>query len=179
MKKILFVFMFWTFLVLPHLSSACPVCGSGTVYWFEWQCMANYEWELVQVGTQTWGSCGSRGDVDGRMNDDCTVSSRSVGGGSTNTTSQCSYSTEGCTEPPTVGCEDPRPEANDSDNEVYDGDDDDASVCGNGDVELGESCDDGNTTDGDGCSATCRREWSSAEQETYAPSLLPGIATSP
>jgi TonB family protein len=31
-------------------------------------------------------------------------------------------------------------------------------VCGNGSLESGEECDDGNTTSGDGCSATCRRE---------------------
>jgi cysteine-rich repeat protein len=30
--------------------------------------------------------------------------------------------------------------------------------CGNGRREAGESCDDGNTTDGDGCSATCHDE---------------------
>ena len=34
----------------------------------------------------------------------------------------------------------------------------DASVCGNGTLELGEACDDGNTEDGDGCSATCDSE---------------------
>lgn len=28
-------------------------------------------------------------------------------------------------------------------------------VCGNGTVEVGETCDDGNTTDGDGCTAVC------------------------
>jgi cysteine-rich repeat protein len=32
------------------------------------------------------------------------------------------------------------------------------AVCGNGKVELGEECDDGNTTACDGCSATCHRE---------------------
>jgi cysteine-rich repeat protein len=31
-------------------------------------------------------------------------------------------------------------------------------VCGNGVVEEGELCDDGNTTDGDGCSSTCQTE---------------------
>ena len=31
-------------------------------------------------------------------------------------------------------------------------------VCGNGTVEAGEQCDDGNTTGGDGCSATCASE---------------------
>nr|HEX4315222.1 DUF4215 domain-containing protein [Kofleriaceae bacterium] len=32
------------------------------------------------------------------------------------------------------------------------------AVCGNGIVEAGETCDDGNTTDGDGCSSTCQTE---------------------
>ncbi|MDI3281758.1 DUF4215 domain-containing protein [Polyangium sp. 15x6] len=31
-----------------------------------------------------------------------------------------------------------------------------APVCGNGVVEIGEGCDDGNTTAGDGCSSTCQ-----------------------
>ena len=29
------------------------------------------------------------------------------------------------------------------------------SSCGNGIVDIGEQCDDGNTNDGDGCSADC------------------------
>ena len=33
-----------------------------------------------------------------------------------------------------------------------------AATCGNGTVDNGETCDDGNTTDGDGCSATCQDE---------------------
>ena len=32
------------------------------------------------------------------------------------------------------------------------------ATCGNGAVDPGETCDDGNTTDGDGCSATCQTE---------------------
>jgi len=37
--------------------------------------------------------------------------------------------------------------------------DDDCDVeCGNSVVELGETCDDGNTVDGDGCSSTCQEE---------------------
>jgi cysteine-rich repeat protein len=32
------------------------------------------------------------------------------------------------------------------------------AVCGNGIVETGEQCDDGNTTSGDGCSSTCTTE---------------------
>lgn len=32
------------------------------------------------------------------------------------------------------------------------------SICGNGRLEPGEECDDGNTRDGDGCSADCRSE---------------------
>jgi cysteine-rich repeat protein len=31
-------------------------------------------------------------------------------------------------------------------------------ACGNGVVEAGEECDDGNTTDGDGCGAACEEE---------------------
>ena len=34
----------------------------------------------------------------------------------------------------------------------------DTNVCGNGTVDAGESCDDGNTTDGDCCAATCQYE---------------------
>lgn len=30
------------------------------------------------------------------------------------------------------------------------------AVCGNSIVETGETCDDGNTVDGDGCSSTCQ-----------------------
>jgi fibro-slime domain-containing protein len=32
------------------------------------------------------------------------------------------------------------------------------SACGNGAIEFGENCEDGNTTDGDGCSSRCVRE---------------------
>jgi cysteine-rich repeat protein len=32
------------------------------------------------------------------------------------------------------------------------------AVCGNGAIESGEECDDGNLVDGDGCSSTCQRE---------------------
>jgi cysteine-rich repeat protein len=31
-------------------------------------------------------------------------------------------------------------------------------VCGNGKLEAGEECDDGNTVSGDGCSCTCTIE---------------------
>ncbi|HEY5949094.1 MAG TPA: hypothetical protein VIV40_26560, partial [Kofleriaceae bacterium] len=33
-----------------------------------------------------------------------------------------------------------------------------SQLCGNGNVDTGEACDDSNTTDGDGCSATCQTE---------------------
>lgn len=32
------------------------------------------------------------------------------------------------------------------------------SLCGNGTIDAGEQCDDGNTTNGDGCSASCQTE---------------------
>src|SRR5207247_10529511 len=38
----------------------------------------------------------------------------------------------------------------------------DSLTCGNGVVEGTEECDDGNTTSGDGCSATCQLENTSA-----------------
>ncbi len=34
----------------------------------------------------------------------------------------------------------------------------DDPICGNGTTETGETCDDGNTVDGDGCSSTCQTE---------------------
>src|SRR5690606_24054679 len=33
-----------------------------------------------------------------------------------------------------------------------------SELCGNGNVDTDEVCDDGNTSDGDGCSATCQLE---------------------
>ena len=46
-------------------------------------------------------------------------------------------------------------------------------VCGNGDLELGEECDDGNTTSGDGCNTWCHVEdaqiaftWTGTENST-------------
>jgi cysteine-rich repeat protein len=41
---------------------------------------------------------------------------------------------------------------------LYDGEDPDCAACGNGIVDPGEDCDDGNTLDGDCCSATCQFE---------------------
>jgi cysteine-rich repeat protein len=38
-----------------------------------------------------------------------------------------------------------------------------AAVCGNNVMETGETCDDGNTTSGDGCSALCAREVNEVE----------------
>jgi uncharacterized repeat protein (TIGR01451 family) len=38
------------------------------------------------------------------------------------------------------------------------GDDEDDPVCGNGVVESGEECDDGNTENGDGCNSVCQKE---------------------
>src|SRR3954463_12203806 len=38
------------------------------------------------------------------------------------------------------------------------GDDDASMPCGNGAIESGEQCDDGNTASGDGCTASCQVE---------------------
>jgi TonB family protein len=51
-------------------------------------------------------------------------------------------------------------------------------VCGNGSVEAGEPCDDGNTTGGDGCSATCRIEVMPPPVRTVASSVLAGLRIS-
>jgi cysteine-rich repeat protein len=51
-------------------------------------------------------------------------------------------------------------------------------VCGNGITELGESCDDGNTASGDGCSATCQVE-GVGTFVTLAESSLSGETTFP
>lgn len=42
------------------------------------------------------------------------------------------------------------------------------TVCGNGEVETGEDCDDGNTRSDDGCSSTCRWEPFCVADETIA-----------
>jgi TonB family protein len=51
-------------------------------------------------------------------------------------------------------------------------------VCGNGSVEAGEQCDDGNTASGDGCSATCGIEVRPPPTATVAPSVLAGLRIS-
>jgi TonB family protein len=51
-------------------------------------------------------------------------------------------------------------------------------VCGNGSVEAGEQCDDGNTADGDGCSSTCRIEVRPPPIATVPPSVLAGLRIS-
>ena len=48
-------------------------------------------------------------------------------------------------------------------------------VCGNGVVEAGEQCDDGNTADGDGCSSTCRIV---VKPAVIAPGVLQGLRIS-
>ncbi len=49
----------------------------------------------------------------------------------------------------------------------------DCPVCGNGAVETGESCDDGNTTAGDGCNDTCQ------DEACIAQTAAPGYPTVP
>jgi cysteine-rich repeat protein len=49
-------------------------------------------------------------------------------------------------------------------------------VCGNSSVESGEECDDGNKTDGDGCSSGCMLETVSTVNPTTAPTVNPTVA---
>ncbi len=51
-------------------------------------------------------------------------------------------------------------------------------VCGNGSLEAGEQCDDGNTASGDGCSSTCRIEVKPKPTPMLAPSVLQGLRLS-
>jgi cysteine-rich repeat protein len=46
-------------------------------------------------------------------------------------------------------------------------------VCGNGEIDGGESCEDGNTQSGDGCSATCQDEACIAQTPGYDPPEVP------
>jgi TonB family protein len=48
-------------------------------------------------------------------------------------------------------------------------------VCGDNTLDPGEQCDDGNTANGDGCSATCQREAPKPTTATVAPSVLQGL----
>ena len=45
--------------------------------------------------------------------------------------------------------------------------------CGNGDVEVGEQCDDGNLASGDGCSPHCEVEVCNASASTDVPKAIP------
>jgi cysteine-rich repeat protein len=51
-------------------------------------------------------------------------------------------------------------------------------VCGNGALETGEQCDDGNAANGDGCSSTCRTEPRPARTALVAPNVLQGLRIS-
>ncbi len=70
-------------------------------------------------------------------------------------------------------------DSDDDDGDVADDDDTDddtpeeTAVCGDGTVDEGEECDDGNTADDDGCSSTCQDE----EQETQTPAAVCGNDT--
>ena len=54
---------------------------------------------------------------------------------------------------------------------LVDNDDPDCQACGNGNLDLGEQCDDGNTADGDGCSAICELENEAPDCSAAAPSV--------
>lgn len=48
------------------------------------------------------------------------------------------------------------------------GGDDNGAVCGNATIDTGETCDDGNTAAGDGCSATCQTEQAATPRVTLS-----------
>lgn len=52
----------------------------------------------------------------------------------------------------------------------------DLEVCGNGVIEGGEQCDDGNLVDGDGCSATCQAELDELEPNGTSGTANPYVA---
>jgi len=52
-----------------------------------------------------------------------------------------------------------------------------SDTCGNGTLDRGEDCDDGNITGGDGCSAACVKEVPIAENEKPAPAAVAAPAT--
>lgn len=83
-------------------------------------------------------------------NDVCTADS--VSGTAAQCNAQCVNAPLGCIAGVTDGCCPSMCNANN--------DGDCAPVCGNGVVEMGEQCDDGNTNDGDGCDASCLLEGS-------------------
>lgn len=51
-------------------------------------------------------------------------------------------------------------------------DDSSEAVCGNGTIETGENCDDGNASDGDGCSAACL-----IDEGWYCDGAVPSVCT--
>ena len=85
------------------------------------------------VNSNPWAnfSCGTP------PNGPCTTDSQ-CNDGNACTRDSCNIATGQCSNTPIPGCSEP--------------------VCGNGVVEAGETCDDGNTVNGDGCSATCQVE---------------------
>lgn len=52
-------------------------------------------------------------------------------------------------------------------------------VCGNGSIETGEQCDDGNTVDGDGCSNTCQIEIAATPTPSPTPRATPVATATP
>ncbi|MEQ1506843.1 MAG: hypothetical protein ABMB14_31740 [Myxococcota bacterium] len=68
------------FALSAPVAEACPVCGSGAVTYFAWEC-TDYGWELAVVGAGSYGSCAGTPVLAWGEETDCFEVERVVGGG--------------------------------------------------------------------------------------------------
>lgn len=119
-----------------------PACDATT----DDDCSATCGNGTVEAPELCDGSCPSLADCDD--GDACTT--ESLTGSAGNCNAACSYADVTVCDMTSDGC---CPSNCNSTNDI-----DCTAICGNGSVEAGEQCDDGNTATGDGCDATCQFE---------------------